>query len=291
MDVTDFERAFFHFEALLAESKLLAEVGLEVFAEFPTRLPEPTQVRLARVIDAFVKMDFGDFANEMPPMAGFTFFEALKARARSRAEHPNEPLIELPPLDFSRLLLEQQLVMSLAALDAFMADCARAIATQRPEVLRSKESVKVEDVLKCGSWDAFVSTLVEAFIFKHGFGRLRARIETFRVHVELKGLHEFHIHQIQLADDIRNIVVHSGGCVSAEFIKQRGAEDKAPVQYQLGSRLPLDTNQLGAMRMMVSFLAGLLFSEISAKYFKKLQPSVHVAVLEHGIISKEPAAI
>jgi hypothetical protein len=148
---------------------------------------------------------------------------------------------------FSRLQSE---VMCIRLVDNFLcyvSDLTQLCMKARPEILRSSEMVKVEDILKLSSLDEIVEFLVERKVNELSYGGTKELNSFFsnRFGFELWTSQEER-NLLTVAVELRNIYTHNRGIINRIFMgKLKGAD--VPFQFTLGKRFPAEFDDIVLM--------------------------------------------
>jgi hypothetical protein len=170
--------------------------------------------------------------------------------------------IELDDLDFKNLLHAQQLVMIFAHLDAFMADTLRTICQVRPDVLKSQRKVEWETILNCGDWDQVVAFLTDQYIFEHGWGPLRRRIQALSKELGLEvRVPETDLEFLDSLEHLRNVIVHNGGKASREYLEKTASD------LEIGDMVSVDPALIDQTFQQALLLGGEICAAVAAKFF------------------------
>lgn len=133
--------------------------------------------------------------------------------------------------------------MSIRLVDNFLCyltDIIKACAVAKPEMLRSNEMVKVEDILKCKNYDEVLNVLVERKINELSYGGIvgmgdfllsRTGLSLWSNQAE-KAL-------LNAAVEIRNIYTHNRGIVN-DTTMRRMSKDELPFEFVINKRFHAD---------------------------------------------------
>jgi len=127
---------------------------------------------------------------------------------------------------------------------SFLSETLQACMSKKPELLRSKEQIKTEDVLRFTNRRELVDFLVNRKLNELGYGGLRG-IEEFmdqRLNVRLvKSDDERAL--LSIAIELRNIYTHNRG-VANELFLSRIAEHEHAYKFIQGKRFHADFDQI-----------------------------------------------
>ncbi len=125
--------------------------------------------------------------------------------------------------NWEKLAISQQLIMIFTFFDAFFSDSIRSICKIKPEFLRRNKHISWRDVLEQGDFDKIQQQLIEVYVFELGWKDIEERLKTLEKEINLRlDIIEDDIKFLHYAEQIRNILVHSGGRVTPEFLRRAG---------------------------------------------------------------------
>lgn len=312
----EYRRRYVTFDLALQQTRIVAAASASVLSDFPNKLPKELQ-------EAF-KLARERFLNQLLPEGGDTpGNRMLEAREPlDRAARAAESYVELGSIlatsyieagldnmeldaephdiDFELAASVQQLVMSLAHLDAFLADTLFAICQSRPAPEQAENSLDGATELETGDWDELARRLPVTFVEDFRGGAAAKRITSigkyFGLHLNLPP-HVLNV--LRFAQNVRNLYVHSAGCVSQEFIRRTrhlpphiGAFDLAAfidsyerdnecqpdeetaagvdqADWALGEMVPWDLQVADALTRIIQNTAGELYCAVSVQIFGK----------------------
>jgi hypothetical protein len=188
--------------------------------------------------------------------------------------------IDFKKIDFQRLQLSQELVMHYSHFEGILADSLRTMCSVRPELMKRKKTVEMEEVLSCGSWDGVVNMLTEKFVRDIGWESLEKRIGIFDDLFNLKAqIDKEERRIIKEVDLIRNLIVHNAGKASQEYITLRRTKD-----LKVGDYIPLDSDYLQLVSSTLNVIASEIYIEISKEYFgKKEEEAIDYIATKRGL--------
>jgi hypothetical protein len=132
----------------------------------------------------------------------------------------------------------------------YISECIQMCMVQRPELLRSNELVKVEDVLKFTSYDDLISFLVDKKLNELTYGGIKeiSAFLTERTGFELF-LDEHERALLSLGVELRNIYTHNRGLVNDLFLKRTAnARQLLPSwEFRKGVRFHADLDEVSAI--------------------------------------------
>jgi len=224
----------------------------------------------------------------------------------------NAVLLGIPKEDllFNEQVYAQQLVMTFAHLDAFIADSVRAICQACPDVLKSSRKIDWETVLSTRNWGTLFQMLVDRYIHQFGFQSVVERIDKMRSAFGLDiELAERIRRVLEVGEMIRNLFVHNGGRVSQDFIDrtatmqlQRDGEvisgqewirlvyfhgreqtNQQMLGFQVGDRIHWDSEMADGTTNYARVAAGEVFTAVSSKFFGKGRSELTGVLRQVGI--------
>jgi len=272
------------FVKALQQARIAAAAARRILRDFPTRLPIAEQreleagwqqmgLSLAKDIEPEIKAGKKSGVIEStevpfpadPPDALVSSVLLLYMCTLVRNE--GEP--GLKAISFDRLMSEQELVVAIAQLDAFLSACVREMCTARPELLRSGKVMTREDMLAAGSWDLLLAQVVDNHVFDFGVEPLARRVRALRERYGLRiTLTDPELKDLQDVESVRHLVLHNGGRVSQEFIRRTGRQD-----LPLNDRCPIAERTVSTAHQLSWFLAADVLFAIGEKYFEFDDPS------------------
>lgn len=132
---------------------------------------------------------------------------------------------------FSEMYGQVLLTRDIDAFQRYLTKMLSRIYTERPETLKSSEKIEVQDVLRFEDMETLISYIAEKRVLELSYKGMPEILEF------LKNRHGLKIDccdsklatAIELIE-VRNIVVHNAGIVSALFIKRTNRSDLIPGQ-------------------------------------------------------------
>jgi hypothetical protein len=286
MEWEDYFRSYRLFEVSINQSIIVAEAASYALSNFPKRLPRKWQVLLKsaekqffdtaesfiipdqeeRLIDAYnlfnsIAHDHNDTLDIFRPAFLVNFNTVLLNNEDSKVQ-------------FSEAVYAQLLVMIFAHLDAFLTDTIRAICVIQPNVLKSQKQMDWASIIALGNWDALFETMTEKFVYEYGFKGVVKRIEKMQKDFGIKpAISEFTLLKIEVAEYVRNLLIHNGGRVNHEFL-QLTKDLHFPMKY-----LPIDKDSTD-LNLDESFITA--HSWIATSYSREDSDSEEEPKLEIG---------
>jgi hypothetical protein len=168
-------------------------------------------------------------------------------------------------IDYQNFFFQQQIVMSIAYIEAFIGDTIRAICRAKPEVITSSQKqVTWEIAFDYPDRDSLLDFLTEEFV--------SATLQSKDIPEVISALTKNHgidlkveqdsIKAIILAEQIRHIIVHTGGRVDRKFLKKTGN-----LTASLGEPFPIDEKFIEDTASACINIAQALFDAVSKKFY------------------------
>jgi hypothetical protein len=315
MDWEEYRRRYVTFDLALQQTRIVAAAAASVLRDFPSNLPEELRGAMELARERFLKA----VLSEAGDASGKGFVEARQSL--DQAAHSAESYVELgsilgtahveagldnmdldadpDDIDCELAASVQQLVMSLAHLDAFLADTLFAICETRPAVRHSDQPPDQQLGLETGDWDELAQrlpvTFVEEFMRAAAAKRITAMRKAFGLQLNLP---PHVLNDLRFAQNVRNLYVHAGGRVSQEFMRRTkwlqphiGAFDLSafgvatecdddacesddesqptvdPSGWTLGELMPLNLHVADELTRLIQNTAGGVFCAVSVQFF------------------------
>lgn len=167
--------------------------------------------------------------------------------------------------NWENLAISQQLIMIFTFFDAFFSDSIRSICKIKPEFLRRDKPISWRDVLEQGDFDKIQRQLIEAYVFELGWKDIEEKLKTLEKEINLKlDIIEDDIKFLHYAEQIRNILVHSGGHVTTEFLRKAGSFSKG---FKIGDYVNIESSFLRKLYSLITNIGGELYLKVSTKFF------------------------
>lgn len=166
-------------------------------------------------------------------------------------------------VDLIPLIYAQQLVITIAHLDAFMGDSLRTICRSEPRLLRRSKQISWERVLEAGAWDPLIDSLVEEYAYELGWMSIAERVSYFRddVGVTIK-IPQEDLTLLTEAEQLRHLVVHNGGRTNREFVRRTGRVD-----VPIGQVVPITREHVGKVSSATLLVCSDVFVGVATKFF------------------------
>jgi len=139
------------------------------------------------------------------------------------------------PGDVAALSYEVWVTRDVDSFEFYLTELLRELFVQRPETLRSSDSVTVREVLEAGTLDAFIKEVAEKKVLTLAFGGLRSITDYLERQLGLSIDRTTPSFTLSTeAIEVRNIIAHNAGLVSDLFLRRTGRADlKAGVKFPL----------------------------------------------------------
>jgi hypothetical protein len=122
------------------------------------------------------------------------------------------------------------------ALQQYLVSMLLQVFLQRPETLRSSETLRVSDVLTCSNLDEVVRLLAQRKVDALGYQGLEDLMSYLGSNLGLPlHLDDAVLARLQEAMEVRNIIIHNSGVVNAIFLRRTRRSD-----LRDGEQFPLD---------------------------------------------------
>ena len=309
MEWQDYYKSYLAFDLSICHLTVETQAAYSILDDFPNRLPESWQERISTfdkaLDDSMVEMlrrkHLGDlittdeilaqvpdiFSDEAPGLLSAIFHayvDGFLLGHRSTKES----------IQFVERLYEQQIIMALAYLDAFIANTIRVICRLRPETLKSKRKIEWETVIEAQNWQGIIDRLVEEYVYEFGWQSIVSRIARMEELFGLTfGLPPRITQTLEIAELVRNLLMHNGGVVSQEFLDRTkpmrleldeelmaghswvwavfapSYADRNISSLELGIKLEVRPEFAEGLTRFAQIAAGEVFVTVSEKFFGK----------------------
>jgi hypothetical protein len=273
-----------HTLAAIHQTRVVTLAGSDAFRDFPHNLPEKARESFERamtIVDSGIKARLeakqsGNLTDaphliELDDQVGSI---AAVMLLMSLAAASDDATATGP--DFERALREQELVMCLAHLEAFLGDTLKMMCQRDPRILRRKKQISWDQVIDAGSWEELMNRLADEYVYDFGWKSLTEKVDHLAAeHGVSVGFEEPSRDLLVLAEQVRHIVIHNGGRVSREFMRRTGRSD-----VPLGSVFPLTEDLLAQVSRTASSTCRAVHGAVVDNFFaeeaKLERPSVRV---------------
>ena len=149
---------------------------------------------------------------------------------------------------------------------AYISETIQMCMKSRPEMLRSREMISIEDVLRFGEYDSLIEFLVERKINELSYGGIR-EVNSFltdRTGINLWSSDEERS-LLGISVELRNLYTHNRGVVNDTFLrKTKGASHS--YQFIRGKRFHADFDEIVTLTNNMFTISVRLDCEVSNKY-------------------------
>lgn len=312
MEWQDYHRSYLSFELAVDQAAVVAKAAHSILRDFPRRLPKEWRAKVDLGTASWLAT-LQEFTQRAPEGATVPIDEVVRHSSDiADSAQVDAPGIVAPilhsymsacflgypkhDLRFNEQVYVQQLVMTLAYLDAFMADSVQAICEVRPDVLRSSKKVEWDTIVSAGNWENLLQALTSEYVYQFGLGSLVKRIAKMKEKFGLEiSLHERVLLTLEVAELARNVFVHNGGRINQQFIDNTQglflemdgesipghkwirilfvgdveAADREEAPLAAGERLFCDDVIADGVARYAKIVAGELFAAVSMKFYGK----------------------
>lgn len=275
MDWQNYKKRYHFFVASLSASAFLTCFSSVVFKDFPDNLPpnisKAVFFSLEKLLLAF--KNAGVLNKSQVDLLDKYSGESVNSETISIYSEIMEPYLALEAsemamkkrFNWEKLAISRQLIMSFTFFDAFFSDSIRSICEIKPEVLRRDKSISWREVFEQGNFEKIQQHLIEAYVFEFGWKDIEERLKTLDKEINLRlDITEDDIKFLYYAEQIRNILVHSVGRVTSEFLRRAGIFAKG---LRIGDYVDIDSNYLRRLYYLILRIGGDLYLKVSTKFF------------------------
>lgn len=189
--------------------------------------------------------------------------DAEKKRLQNTIENPDRAFNKL--LDFSSLNSKNLTVNTVDAFLWFVSSTVQSAMRKRPEMVKSSEQIKVEDIFDFRNKKELVNYLIDRKINSLSYGGL-SKIEKYLS--ETMGVDMFKNQAerelVQIFLEVRNIQVHNRGYVNRVFLSRIVRHDD--YGFEEGKRLHLDFDDICKFAKACIEVALALDAEVCLKF-------------------------
>jgi hypothetical protein len=265
MELSEYKQAYFDLEVALNQTVVISMAAREALRDFPDRLPEDARAAFSEAIkflQASLRNTEGeDLLATSPsthslshPITGPALLLLLMNSLRGST---------VKNLNFSALLAGQELVMILAHFEAFLAETIRAMCSSRPELLRRRKEITWDKVMQCGDWNTLTNHLISEYSLEFGWKSLPDKLRLLRdEHGIAYELPSTDLTLLEDAEQLRHIIIHNGGRVSAEYLRRTARRD-----VPIGQVLEIDEDLPAAVGIAAELLSAEIFRSVASKFF------------------------
>lgn len=189
--------------------------------------------------------------------------EAEKKRWEEVRESPHQVFVGL------RLFAEYQTeIMIIRSVDNFLSmlsETLQACMLKRPEMLRSAEQIKTEDVLRFTKRSEIIEFIVNQKVNQLSYGGFRALEVFFDRHLGVALMTDAERESVSVAIELRNIYTHNRGVVNELFLSRlKGVS--ADYDFREGKRFHTDFDQIVRIANALFDVAVRVDGAVSHKY-------------------------
>ncbi|WP_316980213.1 hypothetical protein [Shumkonia mesophila] len=171
---------------------------------------------------------------------------------------------------FSNINSENMCIRTTDNFLCYLSDTIQHCMIKRPELLRSSEEIKVEDVLRFSNHKNLVSFLVDRKINELSYGGINGVIKFInsRTGIQLVNSDEEKLF-LNFSIELRNIYTHNRGIVNDIFIRRLG-DIPGKFKYERGKRFHADFDTIAELANNLYTIASRLDENVSEKFkFKR----------------------
>jgi hypothetical protein len=246
----------------------------EVLPREPKRKALCSEAGYRFQLQHFHVFDFFMFAVTLSTFVDKARFKAAKTLAKIGEEHVAvfEELQQNPEPTFRKLRSfsgYKSEIMIIRLVDNFMSflsETIQACMSKKPELLRSREHISAEDVLRFKSRRALIDFLVSRKLNELSYGGLRG-IEEFldqRLGISL-ATGDNERAQLSIAIELRNIYTHNRGVVNELFLSRIGSHQHA-YNFVQEKRFHADFDEIVGFANNLFDIATRLDGQVMAKF-------------------------
>jgi hypothetical protein len=214
--------------------------------------------------------DFFFFAVELATGRDQMRFIAAKALAETNKDHAEAERVKDQTFKylrrFSALQSENICIGTVANFLSYLSETIQSCIKSRPEMLRSNETIKIEDVLRFDSRELLIEFLVERKINELSYAGIKG-INDFlldRIGIELWASDE-ECALSSVSVELRNIYTHNRGIVNETFLKKpKGSAH--PFKFSLGERFHAGLDDIALLANNMFTLATRLDDAVVGKF-------------------------
>lgn len=264
MDWEMYRKKYYLFLTNLEASWFLTYIGTSLLSDFPKNLPLELKKTIEQPHSEVMsqlnklcekkkknKLDELDIRFKIPELL-FHFYQLQSAM----------PVASIK-FQWDHFIRSQQLVMIFSYFDAFFSDSVRVICELYPDILRRNKHISWKDALD--QQNNLYEHLVEAYVHDLGWMNSLERFKVLQKEVALKfDIPKSDLEQIRYAELIRNLIVHTGGRVTPEFLRRAGLDAKG---LEIGDFITINYDFIEDISSTTIAVVGDLFKSVSTKFF------------------------
>jgi len=177
---------------------------------------------------------------------------------------------DLLNMNYQKYFYQQQIVMFITYTESFIGDTIRAICRAKPQIIySSKKQVSWETALSFPEKDELLDFLIEEFISDTVRSKdicevISSIIKKYGIDININ---PGNLSALSLSEQVRHIIIHSGGCVDAKFLKKTG---NSTVSF--GEPFPVDEKLIKNTSLACKNVTQAIFEAVSKKIFDISNP-------------------
>jgi hypothetical protein len=262
-----FQRVHGAFEASLSQIAIVGAVAEASLHTFPKNLPTHLSTPMASTLrELAIALERASVGLESGAIFATTTIEDLHPLAveymvllinRQRGGGGSK-------IDLSVVARWQELVMVIAAIEAFLSETVRAVCSKEPNVLRTREKqISSEQVFAVGSYEALIAQIADKVVFAEGWGPLVKRLALPKIFGAAPAFDGALLRRLARADVTRNLIMHNGGVVNAAALAE------VPELPPVGTALVVPRSELDALHGDAKVATWEVFATVSEKFFAR----------------------
>jgi hypothetical protein len=189
--------------------------------------------------------------------------------------------------DFQRQILCQEIVMTYAHLDAFLADTIRIICKAKPEVMKADKTVTFETILSARDQDELIDTMADEWVRDFSYRPIKDQLKEFGKRFGLSIIcPDRYLKLIHEGELVRHIFVHNGGKVNRQFLLRSGKTN-----LHSGELFPITHIYTRRLNTAIQKLCGQIFCQVSRKFLKASRDQVFETAFDFFVLEKSPSIV
>jgi hypothetical protein len=142
--------------------------------------------------------------------------------------------------EFLRSLCEAFISRTVDAFQFYLVRMLSRVFNERPETLRSNETITIKEVLECGDMETFIDRYAEQKVEALGFQSMSGLTKYFRERLGMEVVETTADYQKTYEYiEVRNIIAHYGGFVSRTYLARTANNPYRPITAELHKPYPL----------------------------------------------------
>lgn len=281
-DDAGYMRRFDSFRLSLNQGRVASAVAIETLKGFPKRIPLSQLKALERdgrtFIAAYLRVQE---TIRRDPSSDFTHSIPLKTRSLRVVQFVVATLNVLgirqrlgwkgKPPRFDQLVLQQELVMLVAHLEAFLSDTLRVILLVNPDLMKKNLTIEWEQLRSFDDVNDAHAFFVERAVRDFSSKSLAKQLEYLRdLGLGMRiGVGE--LHDIQGAAEARNSIVHYAGWIPKEQFRKRVPVSRLRGRQGTGPLIQMTRDYVHEISELAESLAYKTFQSVMSKIFHKTE--------------------